>query len=91
MGECLFVFLKCQSVLLSNYHQDIAIIAILRSFLIANVWKTPMCEKNQMFTSKKLYDFKNANIENSNWQKFAYDIIQVLSAHFSKKFIIKRV
>ena len=44
--------------------------------------KKQMCEKNQILSLKELYDFKNAVIENPNWQKFTIDIMQVLSACF---------
>ena len=82
MKECLFIFLKCQNVSLSNYIQDLAVIPVLNTFLIENVSKNQMCEKNLILSSKELYDFKNAVIENPNWQKFTYDIMQVLSACF---------
>ena len=64
MRECLFIFLKGQNVSLSNYHQDMAVITFLNTFLIENVSKNQMCEKNQTLSSKKLHDFKNATIEN---------------------------
>ena len=82
MRECLFIFLKCQNVSLSNYHQDLAVITFLNTFLIENVSKNQMCEKNQILSLNELYDFKNAVIENPKWQKFTYDIMQVLSACF---------
>ena len=66
MRECLFIFLKCQNVSLSNYYQDLAVITFLNTFLIENVSKNQMCEKNQILSLKELYDFKNAVIENPN-------------------------
>ena len=66
MRECLFIFLKYQNVSLSNYHQDLAVITFLNTFLIENVLKNQMCEKNQILSLKELYDFKNAVIENPN-------------------------
>ena len=56
-----------------------AVITSLNTFLIENVSKKQMCEKNQILSSKKLYDLKNAVIKNPNWKKFTYDIMQVLS------------
>ena len=64
MRECLFIFLKGQHISLSNYHQNMAVITSLNTFLIENVSKKQMCEKNQILSSKKLYDFKNEAIEN---------------------------
>ena len=66
MRECLFIFLKCQNVSLSNYIQDLAVITVLNTFLIENVSKNQMCEKNLILSSKELYDFKNPVIENPN-------------------------
>ena len=66
MRECLFIFLKYQNVSLSNYHQDLAVITFLNTFLIENVSKNQMCEKNQILSLNELYDFKNAVIENPN-------------------------
>ena len=91
MRECLFIFFetpKCLFVKLSSIY---GAYYIFKSFLIENVSKNQMCEKNQILSLKELYDFKNATIENPNWQKFTYDIIQVLSACFSKICIIERV
>ena len=68
-----------------------AVITSLNTFLIENVSKKQMCEKNQILSSKKWYDFKNEAIENPKWQKFTYEIMQVLSACFSKICIIERV
>ena len=66
MKECLFIFLKCQNVSLSNYIQDLAVIPVLNTFLIENVSKNQMREKNLILSSKELYDFKNPVIENPN-------------------------
>ena len=66
MRECLFIFLKGQNVSLSNYHQDMAVITFLNTFLIENVSKNQVCEKNQIWSSKELYDLKNAVIKNPN-------------------------
>ena len=67
MRECLFIFLKCQNVSLSNYNQYMVVIIFLNTFLIENVSKIQMCEKKKLIlSSKELYDFKNAVIENPN-------------------------
>ena len=66
MKECMFIFFKCQNVSLSNYHQDMAVITFLNTFLIENVSKNQVCEKNQIWSSKELYDLKNAVIKNPN-------------------------
>ena len=86
-----YSFFKCQNISLSNYHQDLAVITFLNTFLIENVSKNQMCEKNLILSSNELYDFKNAVIENPNWQKFTIDIMQVLSACFLKNCIIENV
>ena len=41
-----------------------AVITFLNTFLIQNVSKNQMCEKNQILSLNELYDFKNAVIEN---------------------------
>ena len=52
MRECLFIFLKGQNVSLSNYHQDMVVITYLNTFLVENVSKKKMFEKNQILLLK---------------------------------------